>query len=227
MRTWTLTLDCPQCEARVAAESRGNYSVQTGGWPDGPATRDRYALLSCPACEHPFLVVSRGEEEVDSEMWSGPNWTVLFPGGGGFELRGVPDTIARSFGEAVLCFRAAANTATAVMCRRALEAVCKDKGAMKRTLAANLEHLQERGTIDARLYEWADALRLVGNDAAHNVDEFMSKEDAKDGLDFTRAIIEYVYTFTDAFEKFKARRAIQKATKHAPLDGASSSDEPL
>jgi len=97
-----------------------------------------------------------------------------------------------------------------MMCRRTLEAVCQDKQATKGNLAAKLKILQETGVIDARLYEWADALRLVGNDAAHNVEEFMGKEDAKDGLDFTRAIIEYIYTFTDAFEKFKARRAAQR-----------------
>jgi hypothetical protein len=111
------------------------------------------------------------------------------------------------------------------MCRRALEAICKDKGTAKRTLAANLQQLQEQRTIDARLYEWADALRLVGNDAAHNVDEFMSKEDAKDGLDFTRAIVEYVYTFTDAFERFRARRAAPKASPRAAAAGNSSSEE--
>jgi hypothetical protein len=119
------------------------------------------------------------------------------------------------------------------MCRRALEAICKDKGTTKRTLAENLKELQQKGTIDARLYEWADALRLVGNDAAHNVDEFMGKEDAKDGIDFTRAIVEYVYTFADAFERFQARRAAAKARKGASTEGQrvsggghSSSDEP-
>jgi hypothetical protein len=220
-----MTLDCPQCEARVAAEERGEYQARSGGFADGPAIRDRYVLFSCPACEHPFLVVSRAEEEVGPDEWTGPDWKVLFPGGG-FELRGVPDTIALSYGEAAVCFRAGASTAAAVMCRRALEAICKDKGVTKRNLAANLKALQDQGTIDARLYEWADALRIVGNDAAHNVDEFMSKEDAKDGLDFTRAIIEYVYTFTDAFEKFKARRASQKASQKAASGGDSSSDEP-
>lgn len=218
---WTLTLDCPHCEARVAAQARAEYSAQTSGFPDGPPIHDRYVVLSCPACEHPFLV-SRTEEEVGPDEWTAPPWKVLFPGAS-LELRGVPDAIAHSYGEAVVCFRAGANTAAAVMCRRALEAICKDKGVAKRNLAANLKELQEQGSIDTRLYEWADALRLVGNDAAHNVDAFMTKEDAKDGLDFTRAIIEYIYTFTDAFEKFKARRASLKAGQ---AEGHPASGDP-
>jgi hypothetical protein len=148
-------------------------------------------------------------EEVGFEEWTSPPWEVVFPGTG-HELRGVPDSITRGHGEALRCFQSNAYTAAAMMCRRTLEAVCQDKQATKGNLAAKLKILQETGVIDARLYEWADALRLVGNDAAHNVEEFMGKEDAKDGLDFTRAIIEYIYTFTDAFEKFKARRAAQR-----------------
>lgn len=186
--------------------------------------RERFALLACPACSHPF-VATRKDEEVGHEEWAGGAWAVVFPGAT-FDLRGVPEAIARGHHEALMCFRANAYTATAVMCRRTLEAICKNKLTTKRTLAANLKELQENAVIDARLYEWADALRIVGNDAAHNVEEFMSKEDAKDGLDFTRAIVEYIYTFTDAFEKFKARRQARKvAPPAAPIGADGSSKE--
>jgi hypothetical protein len=159
---------------------------------------------------------SKASEEVDFDRWVGDDaWSILFPGET-FKLQGVPESIARGHAEAFMCFHARAYTASALMCRRTLEAMCKDKAATKGSLALNLKELQARGVIDARLYAWADALRIVGNDAAHSVDEFMNKEDAKDGLDFTRAIVEYIYTFTDAFERFKARRIAQKNPPPVP-----------
>ena len=183
--------------------------------------RERFALLACPGCSHPF-VATRTDEQVGPDEWVGGAWAVVFPGAT-FELRGVPEAIARGHHEALMCFRANAYTATAVMCRRTLEGICKNKLTTKRNLAANLKELQDNSVIDARLYEWADALRIVGNDAAHNVEEFMSREDAKDGLDFTRAIVEYIYTFTDAFEKFKGRRQARKVAAAAAANETDAS----
>ena len=37
------------------------------------------------------------------------------------------------------------------------------------------------------------------------------KEDARDLLDFTRALVEYIFTFTENFKKFTERRAARKA----------------
>ena len=68
--------------------------------------------------------------------------------------------------------------------------------------------------IDGRLKEWADQLRLTGNEAVHDVDAKVSHQDARDTLDFTKALSEYVFTFRDKFEEFKKRRmAKKKATR--------------
>jgi len=49
---------------------------------------------------------------------------------------------------------------------------------------------------------------LLGNVAAHGVELGTTAEDAGDILDFTNALIEYVFTFRDRFDQFKARRAV-------------------
>jgi hypothetical protein len=59
----------------------------------------------------------------------------------------------------------------------------------------------------------------MGNEAAHGVDVVISPEDARDTLECTEALIEYVFTYRDKFEEFKKRRA--KATaqpKEAPAE---------
>ena len=67
--------------------------------------------------------------------------------------------------------------------------------------------MKERGIIEPRLFEWADALRIAGNETVHDVTVTVSKEDARDMIEFTNALLEYVFTFQDRFEQFKRRRA--------------------
>ena len=60
--------------------------------------------------------------------------------------------------------------------------------------------------INHQLFEWANELRLSGNEAAHNIESTFTNNDAKDILDFTIAILDYSYSFQDKFLKFKERR---------------------
>jgi hypothetical protein len=126
---------------------------------------------------------------------------------------GVPANVASAYAEAQKCFRAGAFTAAAVMCRKTLEGVCAEHGFRERSLATSLLAMKETGAIENRLYEWADALRISGNEAAHGVELSTTAEDASDILDFTSALIEYLFTFRDRFEQFKARRSgrVEKA----------------
>ena len=39
--------------------------------------------------------------------------------------------------------------------------------------------MRDKGIIESRLYEWADALRISGNEAAHGVNVTISSEDGK------------------------------------------------
>jgi len=93
------------------------------------------------------------------------------------------------------------------MCRKTLEGVCSEHGVKSGTLAAQLKKLKENGVIEGRLFEWAEALRTIGNEAAHGVEFVVSPEDAQDTLEFTEAMIEYVFTYRDKIESFKKRRA--------------------
>jgi hypothetical protein len=93
------------------------------------------------------------------------------------------------------------------MCRKVLEGLCIEHGVKERGLAANLKKLKENGIIEARLFEWAEALRTLGNEAAHGVSVSISAQDAKDILEFTEALTEYVFTYRDRFEQFQKRRS--------------------
>ena len=40
--------------------------------------------------------------------------------------------------------------------------------------------LRDAGVVEARLCDWADELRFVGNDAAHDLSFSVTKEEARD-----------------------------------------------
>jgi hypothetical protein len=112
----------------------------------------------------------------------------------------------------VRCFDAGAFTAAAVMCRKVLEGVCDEQGAQGKTLAARLESLKVSGVIDSKLAEWADELRLGGNEAAHDPNVTVDRADARDLKEFTKAIVEYLFTIQKRFDSFQQRRAERAAS---------------
>jgi hypothetical protein len=144
-------------------------------------------------------------ESFFDNSWDPP--TRLYPAPDDSLSPSVPALIRASFEEAQACLKARAYTAAAVMFRRTLEGICAEHGHRGRTLAVSLRAMRDAGIIEGRLYEWADELRHSGNDAAHDVNVTVSAQDAADLLEFTRALIEYLYTYRDRFEAFRARRS--------------------
>jgi hypothetical protein len=183
---------CGRCDVAIDAIHEGQYRFQDDGLPE-----ETVVLARCPRCNEPVLI--RWTEISDPVQ--------VFPAPDRPLSRSVPEAIRECFQEARDCFRAGAHTATALMCRRTLEAVAREHGVAERSLAATLQVMKDRGIIEARLLDWAQALRVVGNEAAHEVERAVPGQDAQDALDFTSALLEYMYTFRDRFEAFKRRRA--------------------
>lgn len=96
------------------------------------------------------------------------------------------------------CFKARAYSACAVMCGRALEGICRHFETRSQYLGGGLKELRERSVIDGRLFEWAQALQNSRNLSAHATGQKVSKQDASDLLDFTKAICEYTFVVSSA-----------------------------
>jgi len=142
---------------------------------------------------------------VEGDKWDTPY--LLFPAG---DLRvnpNAPRDIQAAFEEACACYRAQAYTASAIMCRKTLEGICDAHAVTERTLAASLKKMKDGGLIDERLFEWSDSLRVAGNEAAHGVGLSIAQPDAKDILEFTNAILDYLFSYRNRFEQFKKRRS--------------------
>lgn len=200
-----MIVECKICEARVDAEVLNSFEYyEPENGPPG-----RYSFLRCQSCHSPFLVV----QEDFGNGWDEPYQ--LYPAQDTRVNPGLPAPIRNAYGEALACIKAKAFTASAIMCRKTLEGVCSEHGVSSRTLVGGLKEMKERGIIETRLFDWADALRIAGNEAAHDVNVTVSKEDARDMVEFTNALLEYVFTFRDRFEQFKKRR-IKSETSEQP-----------
>lgn len=193
---------CEHCEEPKA--HRGDYELvvqnDNGVWV--------HTLLLCPTCDGPVFVVQ--EPYPDGDL-SEP--TQLYPEARGGAIHGTPKAVRTSFIEAVRCFeRGSAHTATAIMCRRTLEVICKEHGATGRDLKDKLQALKDDGLIDQTLLDWATELRGLGNEAAHG-DRDIGRTEAKDALEFTEAMLSYVYTYRQNFDLFKRRRDADRQAK--------------
>jgi len=195
-----MILECKRCEALVNAEPVAKYIVEDEFLPT------TYSFLRCPKCSGPFLT--------DEDDFSG--LISLFPQPDTRVNPNLPEPLKAACEEATSCFKSKAYTATAIMCRKTLEGICIEHGATGRTLVASLKELKDKGVIENRLYEWADALRISGNEAAHDVNVTISADDAKDIIEFTNALLEYVFTFRDKFDlsPHSCERQLQRQTQN-------------
>lgn len=200
-------IDCPDCESKIGAEilSSSSFSEEESG-----VTLVVY-LLKCPICSLPICAVSEielggtieepeWEEGLLERVWPYPKKNFL----------DLPTSVKQSLEEAEKCFNVNANLACSVMCRRTLESLCVDLDVLGKSLPDKLKELKMKGVIDGRLAEWGEALRQMGNIGAHASNNHINKQDARDILDFTIAICEYVYTLTGKYEEFRKRQQRQQ-----------------
>jgi len=196
-----MIIECHYCESKVDGKILGeNKSCETD---DSPSFK--VSLLECPVCKNVILagqeLYQTGPNEYEwsdaTRLWPEPerhlNWIL-------------PDLVRSSLEEAEKCYKTKAYNACAVMCGKALESICSEYKTKNKVLVGGLRELLDKQIIDKKIYEWGEALRKHRNIGAHVTVEKISKEDAKDLLDFANAICNYVFILTDKFEKFMKRK---------------------
>lgn len=114
----------------------------------------------------------------------------------------IPEHIWEDYEEANKSYKSGANKAAVVMCRRTMQNVALEKGAMKKDTKGNWITLrnQIKSAFPQRdyslIHEIADEIKYLGDYGAHPQDDGIDKviaEDAKEILDFTFTILEIGY----------------------------------
>ncbi len=200
---------CPRCGKQSSFGLIGQIPATFHGDvyaanPDGTrehVTLDRAISLLCRHCNQPIVVIE--------EQWIGDHPArEREKGGGEVSFRGIhwwplPDTqlsndipteIAEAFAEATKALYADCPRASAVMARRTLEVITVEKGETNSNLAQRLTNLETKKVLHPALAEWAREVRLVGNSGGHyDVIHQVSKDDARDLLNFVRELLRYLY----------------------------------
>jgi len=84
-----------------------------------------------------------------------------------FDTTNVPDEVKQLLEEAITCHAAGCYRASAIMIRRTLEELCRDRGAKGANLKERLKALGSKVVLPPDLLDAMNELRLLGNDAAH------------------------------------------------------------
>ncbi|MCL4539393.1 MAG: DUF4145 domain-containing protein, partial [Bacteroidetes bacterium] len=158
-------------------------------------------LAFCPACEGVFLKRSVLSEPSDYRYED-----IIYPQQSKLPLAGLPDEVRRCYESGLSCFETGNYEPCVIMSRKCLEAVTMLLGQINGSLQKRLARLRDQGAIEPKLYSWADELRLIGNDAAHDFKIRISKDDARDTLEFLEALLLYVFVLERKFQSFRERR---------------------
>jgi hypothetical protein len=218
--TKTFDVFCNRCNlqttARVVAahvETKPVNPHQALADPvDTPYYITEYAIALCSKCNGIFLVES-AFYEIPGEVCAPQGVAVLYPTDRNISTDGMPETASRAYGAAARSYQVGLYEPCVIMCRKCIEALCQELGATKGNLKERLQNLGKNGHIDQKLLTWADELRLIGNDAAHDLDVVIEQVDAQNALEFVEAILMYAFSLTRKFEEFRDRRASKSAGK--------------
>ncbi|MDO9538298.1 MAG: DUF4145 domain-containing protein [Thermoplasmata archaeon] len=167
-----------------------------------------YFVARCETCKEILIYHSYTEEDYRSAELYWPNIGLN---------KAVPEEVSRIYNEAIRIKQLAPN-AFAVQIRRALEAVCKNRGTQKHSLAQQLKELAEKGEIPETLSEASDILRLIGNVGAHASETEVHPLQATAIDQFFKAIVSYVYVSPAMIKEFKENMKKYSKTLETPND---------
>lgn len=124
-----------------------------------------------------------------------------------FDATDVPASIVNPLEEAITCHANNCYIAGAIMVRKTLEELCKEKGAKGKRLVDQIKDLSNHVIVPQGLFKGLDNLRLLGNDAAHvelkHFDSIGEKE-VKVGILFTKELLKAVYQSSQIADMLEA-----------------------
>jgi hypothetical protein len=188
-------LRCPICRQRATFESLNVH--------DGLITSANenffVGIRRCPdpACFALIFFVWKGGQLVEAY----PAETI------DFDATNIPVAIQSAFEEAIKCHAQSCFVASAIMVRKTLEELCRDRGAAGGNLRERIKALGTKVVLPQELLDGLDDLRLLGNDAAHiESQEYgkVGKEEVEVGIEFTKEVLKAVFQYTALLGRLRA-----------------------
>lgn len=187
-----MLFDCPHCKAKCQFNPLGS-EIQ--------CRRDKSYQHSwvCQNCNG--LIVTKRPY---THTWDSVQFFPLIKIKPKIQIEKLPDDIRNDYLESLEDYSNGCYISSVIMCRRAIQQACLDKGAKKPTLFEQVEELD----IDENLKKLAHKLRFWGNKGAHPdilLDEKIEEKDAKVAIDFTEKFLQYIYIIPKEIEEIEER----------------------
>jgi hypothetical protein len=206
-------MKCPHCTVEIHPSfvtehiAAGEYISREGGH----AYSFEVATMSCPSCRKAIVNLRRqlagprpGSKIVESEYMVYPQQASRPPA-----PAEVPEDLAQDFNEACAVL-ALSPKASAALSRRCLQELLRQQGFTQHDLAKAIDAVLAKNVLPAALAENLDAVRNIGNFAAHPIKDTASgtvvpveDHEADWNLDVLEGLFDYYYVRP---AKDKARR---------------------
>lgn len=196
---------CPFC-GRLVAFTLSEYYLD-----ENRNTISASGACPAPACRRTIRVWALDPKPCPAETNKSCGELCMFPTPSDLvkPMKGadkIPSEIAREYKSAINVFKVGEWNATAICCRRVLEAVVQNllpNDPRKGTLSEQLVKLKSSVDLSKPLTELADALRKGGNLGAHfDLEREPNQATARQMLDFIEFIMGYLYVLPGDVESF-------------------------
>lgn len=185
-----IRLRCPGCKDRVALEGIPLEQDVVFGQADGPGFHAGQRVCPNPDCRTHLFVAYESRASGAAVLSSYPQEVL------DFDPSGLPDKVLAAFEEAVTCHANQCWVAAAMMVRKTLEELCSDHEIATGNLKDKIQKLESKVVLPKQLIEGLDALRLLGNDAAHIESrdyEKVGQEEVEIAIDVAKEILKATY----------------------------------
>lgn len=187
-----MLFDCPHCKAKCQFDQvQNDRQCEADGLYQSPWV--------CQNCKG-FIITKRPH----NSSWNGTQILPLIKIKAKIKIDKLPEAIRNDYVESLEDYSNGCYISCVIMCRRAIQQSCLDKGAKKKTLYDQVEELD----IDDNLKKLAHKLRFWGNNGAHPdilLDEKIEEKDAKLAIDFTEKFLQYTYIIPKELEEIESQ----------------------
>lgn len=189
-----IPIRCPACLREGTLDAIDLNDVTSQG------SQYLFGMRRCPnpsCCIHIFFIEDR------------PNQKTIFypPERLDFDAKDVPEPIKKTLIEAISCHSVECYAASALMIRRTLEELCKDRGAAGKNLKDRLSVLGSKVVLPNELMDALNNVRLLGNDAAHVESQDyaqIGKEEVEIAVEFTKEVLKAVYQYSGLLNRLNS-----------------------